>query len=511
MNGRRILGPLMAVILAQLLITISAIPVLAASLTVSPPSGPVDKTVSVSGMGFTASNPYTVTFAYGTPFSVSVGRGIIGDNGDIPLTSFRVPVIPGGAYTIRVETFGETGEHVSRTFLIVPEIDLDKSYGYVGNQATIDGTGFAASKTVAIYFEDEAVTAVKTDENGRFTDATFTVPESSRGTHTVRARDESNNYATDSFSTRESLTITPTSGTPGDEVTVNGRGFRSNRPITITFDRDVVSPTAPEPRSDDRGSFTGVFTVPPRPTGTHEVEASDATNKARANFTVAAGVTLTPTSSTVGTKLTVTGTGFSGLVTVKYDDEIVATTLAESSGDFSASFDAPPSIPGAHTISASDATNTKTVTFTMELITPSVITPPVPVPLLPPAGTETEPTIHFDWEDIKDPGLPVTYTMQLASDRGFTSIVLEKKALSKSEYTITETEKLKPGGKSAPYYWRVKAVDSAANESAWSSPRSFYVGSTFSLAKWGLYILIGLGVLLVLLLGFVLGKRTSYR
>ena len=508
MNGRRILGPMIAVTLAQLLITISAIPVLAASLSVSPPSGPVDKAVSVSGMGFTASNPYTVTFAYGTPFSVSVGRGIVGDNGDIPLTSFRVPVIPGGAYTIRVETFGETGEHVSRTFLIVPEIDLDKSYGYVGNQATVDGTGFAASKTVAIYFEDEAVTAIKTDENGRFSDATFTVPESSRGTHTVQARDETNNYATDSFSTRESLTITPTSGTPGDEVTVNGRGFRSNRPITITFDRDVVSPTTPEPRSDDKGSFTGVFTVPLRPSGTYEVEAGDGTNKARANFTVAAGVTLTPTSSTVGAKLTVTGTGFSGLVTVKYDDEVVATTLAESSGDFSASFDVPPSTPGAHTISASDATNTKTVTFTTELKELKAL--PLPVLLLPPAGTETESTIHFDWEDIKDPGLPVTYTMQLASNRDFTSIVVEKKELSKSEYSITETEKLKPGGKSAPYYWRVKTVDSAANESAWSSPQSFYVGSTFSLAKWGLYILIGLGVLLVLLLGFVLGRRTSY-
>ena len=508
MKGKKIFGPLMAVILAQLLITI---PVLAAGVTVSPPSGPVDKTVTVSGTGFTAHNPYTITFAYGTPFSLRVGRGIVGNNGDIPPTSFRVPGIPGGAYTIRVETFGETGEHVSRTFLIVPNIDLDRSYGHVGDQTTVDGTGFAAGKTVAIYFEDEAVATAKTDETGHFTDATFTVPESFRGTHTVRTVDEVNNYATDSFSTRESLTITPTSGTPGDEVTVNGTGFRSNRPITITFDRDVVSSTVPEPRSDDKGSFTDVFTVPLRISGTYDVEASDGTNKARANFTVVAGVSLTPTSGTFGTKLTVTGTAFSGLVTVKYDDEVVATTLADSSGDFSASFDAPPSTPGAHTVSASDATNTKTVTFTMELITPQLITPPVPVLLLPPADTEVEPTAHFDWEDIKDPSLPVTYTLQIASDRDFASIVLEKKELSKSEYTITEAEKLKPGGRSAPYYWRVKAVDSAANESAWSTPQSFYVGSTFSLAKWGLYVLIGLGVLLIGFLGFVLGKRTSYR
>ena len=507
MKGNKIFGILtIAVILAQLLITVPAVPVLAASVTVLPPSGPVDKTVTVSGIGFTANNPYTITFAYGTPFSLSVGRGIVVNNGEIPLTSFSVPSIPGGAYTIRVETFGETGEHVSRTFLIVPDIDLDQSYGYVGDRATVDGTGFTAGKNVVIYFEDEAVTTTETDENGRFADAPLTVPESFRGTHTVRAVDEFNNYATDSYSTRESLTIAPTTGTPGDEVTVNGTGFKSNRPITINLHGDVVSSTSPEPRSNDKGSFSHVFAVPLRPNGTYEIEASDGTNQARTNFTIVSGVSITPTTGTAGTKLTVTGSGFSGQVTVKYDDEVVATTIADSSGEFSANFDAPPSIPGVHTVVASDGIHTKTLTFTME--SKAV---PVPMPLLPTAGTEAEPTARFGWEDVKDSGLPITYTLQIASDGDFTSIVLEKKGLSKSEYIITEGEKLKPGGKSAPYYWRVKAIDSAANESAWSTPQSFYVGSTFSLAKWGLYVLIGLGVLLIGFLGFVLGKRTSYR
>jgi len=514
MKGIKIFSPLAAaVILSQLLITILATPVLAASVTVSPPSGPVDKTVTVSGTGFTANNPYTITFAYDTPFSVRVGHGIVGDNGEIPPTSFSVPGIPGGAYTIRVESFGETGEHVSRTFLIIPDIDLDQSYGPVGNRITVDGTGFAAGKNVIIYFEDEALASALTDETGRFTDAPFAVPESFRGSHTVRALDEVTNYATDSFSTRESLTITTTSGTPGDEVTVNGTGFRANRPITITLGGEVVSSTSPKPRSNDKGSFSDAFTVPLRPSGTYEVEASDGTYRAKVNFTVVSGVSLTPTTGTADTKLTVTGTGFSGQVTVKYDDEVVATTTAESSGDFSASFDAPPSIPGTHTITASDGINTKVVTFTMEPKAPPPPPPPplsVPVPLSPPTDTEVEPTPHFDWEDVKDADLPVTYTLQIASDQDFASIVLERKELTESEYTVTEEEKLKPGGKSAPYYWRVKAVDSAANESTWSTPQPFYVGATFSLAKWGLYALIGLGALLLGLLGFVLGRRTSY-
>jgi len=46
--------------------------------------------------------------------------------------------------------------------------------------------------------------------------------------------------------------------------------------------------------------------------------------------------------------------------------------------------------------------------------------------------------------------------------------VLEKKGLTNSEYIITEEEKLKLTEKETPYYWRVKAVGSAFNESEWT-------------------------------------------
>ena len=141
-----------AIILALLIIAVPATPALAA-VTVSPYSGTVGTSISVSGTGFTANNPYTITFAYGTPFSSKVGNGIVGNNGEIPPTAFSVPVIPGGAYTIRVETFGDTAEHVSRSFLIVPKINIDRSYGYVGNQAGVDGTGFAAGNYDVGYYD----------------------------------------------------------------------------------------------------------------------------------------------------------------------------------------------------------------------------------------------------------------------------------------------------------------------------------------------------------------------
>jgi len=138
--------------------------------------------------------------------------------------------------------------------------------------------------------------------------------------------------------------------------------------------------------------------------------------------------------------------------------------------------------------------------------------PPIPAPALPEEGINAEAQAHFDWEDVSDPS-GVTYALQVASDNKFTeaSIVLKKEGLTESEYTLAKEEKLKSVKKEASYYWRVKAIDGAANESSWSTPGSFYVGFQWpELKGWLLYTLMGIGVIVVLFLGFWLGRRTSY-
>jgi len=80
--------------------------------------------------------------------------------------------------------------------------------------------------------------------------------------------------------------------------------------------------------------------------------------------------------------------------------------------------------------------------------------------------------------------------------------------LAESEYTLTEGEKLSAVKKEAPYYWRVKAIDSEDNESEWSAGGSFYVG--FTMPGWITYLLIGFGVIFIGFLAFWLGRRTAY-
>ena len=66
----------------------------------------------------------------------------------------------------------------------------------------------------------------------------------------------------------------------------------------------------------------------------------------------------------------------------------------------------------------------------------------MPILLLPEVATTREAEAYFDREDIKHLS-SVTYTLQIASDKDFTTIVLEKKGLINSKYTIIEEEKLK--------------------------------------------------------------------
>ncbi|MBN2097978.1 MAG: leucine-rich repeat domain-containing protein [Dehalococcoidia bacterium] len=98
----------------------------------------------------------------------------------------------------------------------------------------------------------------------------------------------------------------------------------------------------------------------------------------------------------------------------------------------------------------------------------------------PPHGFETDDTTpSFDWSNVSDPS-GVTYWLQIASDYGFTSLVLDKDGLTVSEYTLDELEALADG----KYYWRVCAVDGLGHQSAWTSGWAITVDTTAPAKPW---------------------------
>lgn len=105
---------------------------------------------------------------------------------------------------------------------------------------------------------------------------------------------------------------------------------------------------------------------------------------------------------------------------------------------------------------------------------PQDTTPPPTPSLVAPANgsqiTNTTPTL--DWTDVTDPS-GVTYTVQVSVDENFGSYVVNQANLTSSQFTVTT-----PLNYNTVYYWRVKAVDGAGNESSWSNIFSFTVVQT---------------------------------
>jgi len=299
----------------------------------------------------------------------------------------------------------------------------------------------------------------------------FTIPDSTAGGHEIIAEDTAGNSAEAEFEVVPSVALDLTSGAVGDILTVSGNGFGYRSDVAIYFG-DIEVAYA---KTDGYGNFEVAFNIPPMATDTYDVRAEDGDeNTGKAEFTVTVGASLNLTTGNVGTDLTVSGTGFvaNRAVTIKYDDVVIATATTDADGAFDATFKVPASKSGEHVTIVSDGISTRWLAFNVESDAP-----PVPVLLLPISNSEAKAAAYFDWGDVDDPSLPISYSLQVASDRSFTSIVLEKNGLTHSEYSLTGGEKLAAVKKEAPYCWRVKAMDSAANESEWSTPETFHVAA----------------------------------
>lgn len=440
-------------------------------------------------------------------------------------TTFTVPdkltdgeheeYVHGGDYYFYVTYHRSTTILDSAKFTVIGgEIEINPEEGQVGTEVGISGKRFGISQRIAIEYDNDSIAIAsgdkKTDEDGKFT-CTIIIPESTADAHTITAIDVSGNEPGVEFSVKPKITIDPTSGVTGGVIKVSGTGFNHRDSMTITFDSHRISTRPLSLDTNAQGSFRGSFVIPYYAIGgISTITASDGSlNSAEAELAILADINIEPATSQtspgyIGMELTIYGTGFvtEAPITITYDKSTVATVTADANGHFSTTFTMPPSIAEDHTVTATDNTNTLASTVIMESKAP-----PIPVPLLPELAATAKAETYFDWGDVSDSS-GITYTLQIGTDAGFTTIVLEQTGLAQSEYTIETEEKLEPTGTNTPYYWRVRAIDGAANEGEWTIPMLFYVDYPQEVTRgWILYIWIGLGTLLVAILGFWIFKR----
>ncbi|UCH51178.1 MAG: IPT/TIG domain-containing protein [Chloroflexota bacterium] len=448
------------------------------SIGVDPDSGVSGDSITVAGKGF-AANEGSIKVSYD---DTDMKTGITANDKGVWSATFSIPSSAKGSHT--VDASGSTtkaGDVPDATLTISPKITLSPVSGGVGTSITVSGNGFGEDEggIRVTYDGNDAKTGITADSKGAWS-VSFAVPSSVKGVHTIDAlgaSTEAGDVPDVTFFVSSAVRIKPESGYVGDSLTIEGCGFGSNEGgITVTLDGSVAKSNI---TANSEGCWTTSMAIPASTGGNHSIDAystsTTATDVADAKLNVLSKMVIEPAEGYVGCDIVITGTGFGAdkELTIKYDDVAVATDVfSDDKGNFQASLEAPKSPGGKHNIVASDASGALVSdVFTMETTPPSL-----PEVVSPKDGNRVgfldraAPT--FKWADVSDPS-GVYYSLQVSSEKDdFTNTVFSKENLTEPEYKFTEDEALVRG----KYYWRIKAVDGADNDSGWTTPILVKIG-----------------------------------
>jgi IPT/TIG domain-containing protein len=267
----------------------------------SPASGTVSTSVTISGMNFGSSG--TVTFN-GTSATATSWTA----------TSIVVPV-PSAATTgnVLVTVGGLTSNGVG--FTVTPNItSLSAASGIAGTSVTITGTGFGATQNGGTVTFNGASATVMT-----WSAASIVVPvpnAATSGNIVVTVGGVASNGV--SFSVTPNITsLSPPSAAVGTSVTITGTGFGSPQgSSTVTFNTTAATPM----------NWTDTSIVVPVPNGAttgNVVVTVGGAASVGVSFTVSPTapdiMSLSPSTGIVGTTVTISGTNFGASGTVTFN------------------------------------------------------------------------------------------------------------------------------------------------------------------------------------------------
>lgn len=266
------------------------------SITVTPALGIVGNTATLSGVAMGANNNLSFTFA-GSPLTTNPTTVTTNSTGGFSGVTFTIPATSNGVKTINATN--NAGISATASYSVNPSsFSSSPTSGNVGTSESFTGTGFSELDTITIKFDGSTVDTLTSDSIGNIS-GLFIIPSSVNGTHTITATDTHGNNKTSSFITTPSISISPTSGSSGNTITISGNGFNSTSTISIYFD-NVLQTTSPATvTTNSTGSFSGVtFSVPVSPVNTYIIKVRDsATNQATQNFSIFNNIPDAPTLS----------------------------------------------------------------------------------------------------------------------------------------------------------------------------------------------------------------------
>jgi hypothetical protein len=356
--------------------TVTASPAPVLTLTLNPVSGPVGKSVKVTGTGFGANETVKI-------YLDSTSRGlIIGTRanaaGEIGKT-ITIPSTPNGQHKI-IAVGQTTDRRKTATFTVTdpptPKLSaVSPTSGPAGTTVRVSGRDYRPGETVNLYIDSTSgapkVTAVASSSGS--ISATIIMPDLVGGKHLILAVGQtSKNKTSIPFTLTPTVTILPTSGQNRATLTVQAKGFTANEPVKFFWDGSSTSEGGAT--TDSKGVAT--FTVRgPWTNGAHTGVIRGLTSRLEdsVTYTVVAFVKLTPSTGDVNTDISIRGTGFKAGTAINIywntatsSNLICSTRSSDDLGTFTCTASPPANGRiGANTIIAAGGGVTASATFTL--------------------------------------------------------------------------------------------------------------------------------------------------
>jgi len=288
-----------------------------AIMIVSPRSGIKNDPVTIKGYGFGDEvNVDTIEF----------GGSSLATNPSVPVTdgvgsweaTFNVPDNTDGDYDITAEY--QVGNAVSVVFKVGPAMTLDLAEGSVGTVVGVTGRGFTSSGAVTSITLDgiscEVLNAgdLNIDSNGVF-NLELVIPSVSTADkeYLLEVSDGGGKSADSDFLVTDIATIELELqfGGPGSSIGITGHNFAAipGSDVVIKFDGTPIETLD----TNSNGDISGTILIPAISTGNYQVEAEQQIYNIQASKTFRVGailMILAPKTGPTGTRVTLTGIGF---------------------------------------------------------------------------------------------------------------------------------------------------------------------------------------------------------
>jgi hypothetical protein len=278
----------------------SAAPAAVASQTATAAQG---ATVLLNGTGFAPGEQVYLFLAQGGS-SLTV---VANSSGSFTGATVQVPAsLSTGQHTLIA--YGVSSKRLANNTVQIVKavtgpaaIKLDRTTANPGSLVQISGQNFGSKETVNITLGSTVVLTATTAVSGTFGPIGFTIPTNAApGNIAVTAAGQTSKQSATSSLTvvafKPSLTVSPTSATPGTTETVSGQGYAAGEAVTLALNGQALTTTPSVITTTATGTFSATFTVPPTAlSGANTLAATGTTSRASATASITVSLPLQST------------------------------------------------------------------------------------------------------------------------------------------------------------------------------------------------------------------------